>query len=211
MLEVTLELLCICDPTKVYDWPSRDFAWNNKIACEPSGDCLQYYLLPQEGVVHQQTSVLVFESGLADSRPGEAPDSVRSVPAFTLWGGSAPSAVSLTYKYRTQHRLLSLVPQCNSKMKVNEPPQPYCCYYGLAVKQELFGGCGLQDLPELPCHCCVYTLALLIFHKASFLIMVWVWIWKIPQQGSKLHLSEQLMSDVISSRAKHCIQTEAVL
>lgn len=37
------------------------------------------------------------------------------------------------------------MPQCNSWIKVNEPPQPYCCYYGLAVKQELFGGCALHD------------------------------------------------------------------
>lgn len=50
------------------------------------------------------------------------------------------------YKHTTQHQLSWLVPQCNSWIKVNEPPQPYCCYYGLAVvKRELFGGCALHD------------------------------------------------------------------
>lgn len=72
------------------------------------------------------------------------------------------------YKHTTQHRLRWLVPQCNSWIKVNEPPQPYCCYYGLAVvKQELSGGCALHDSQMCFCRCQIQRPAAIngLFHN----------------------------------------------
>lgn len=69
-------------------------------------------------------------------------------PSFLSTICSSDRRSSLVFKHATQQRLSWLVPQFHSWIKVNEPPQPYCCYYGLAAV--LFGGCALHDCQTLP-------------------------------------------------------------
>lgn len=75
------------------------------------------------------------------------------------------------YTFTTQHTIHSLVPQYNSWIKVNEPPQPSCCYYGLAVEHDsraFFGGsvpcmAARRAVPLLGIQACTIKPLLFVF------------------------------------------------